>query len=178
MRGCCVGGPLSPSPMSEAASQPVIDYSGPRPPTQPEQQFVKETGSTFGSDKILRLISAGAAVAIILMLALLIGVLVKASIPAVRTFGASFLITTQWRPNALEQNKNEANGNIIMQDGEIVTETLPPVFGALPVIYGTTVSSILSLGIAIPLSFGAAIFMVRVAPHWLVPPVSFLIEFL
>jgi phosphate transport system permease protein len=116
--------------------------------------------------------------AILLMLILLIGVLVRASIPAVRTFGASFLITTQWRPNALEQNKHDANGNIVMQDGEIVTETLPPVFGALPVIYGTTVSSILALGIAIPLSFGAAIFMVRVAPHWLVPPVSFLIEFL
>lgn len=48
----------------------------------------------------------------------------------------------------------------------------------LPVIYGTTVSSALSLLLAVPLSLGAAIFLVRIAPGRLGVPVSFLIEFL
>jgi phosphate transport system permease protein len=63
-------------------------------------------------------------------------------------------------------------------DGNTITETLPPSFGALPVIWGTTVSSAMSLVFAIPLSFGAALFLVRIAPKKLVAPVSFLIEFL
>jgi len=46
------------------------------------------------------------------------------------------------------------------------------------VIYGTTVSSAIAVVFAVPLSFGAAIFLVRVAPRVIVPPVSFLIEFL
>jgi phosphate transport system permease protein len=32
--------------------------------------------------------------------------------------------------------------------------------------------------LAVPLSLGAAIFIIRISPDWLVPPVSFLIEFL
>ena len=65
-----------------------------------------------------------------------------------------------------------------MEDGEVVMKTIPPVFGALPVIYGTAVSSILALLFAVPLSFGAALFLVRLSPPWLSVPVSFLVEFL
>jgi phosphate transport system permease protein len=60
----------------------------------------------------------------------------------------------------------------------MVTETLPPKFGALPVIYGTAISSIIALVIAVPVSLGSALFLVRIAPRVLVAPVSFLIEFL
>ncbi len=56
---------------------------------------------------------------------------------------------------------------------------MPPAFGALPVIYGTAISSVLALAFAIPLSLGAALFLVRVAPRWRVAsPISFLVEFL
>ena len=65
-----------------------------------------------------------------------------------------------------------------MEDGEVVMRTLPPIFGALPVIYGTAVSSLLALVFAVPLSFGAALFLVRLSRPWLAVPVSFLIEFL
>ena len=67
---------------------------------------------------------------------------------------------------------------MIMEDGEIVTETIPPAFGALPVIYGTVVSSAIALVIAVPLSLGTAVFLVRIAPRHLISPVSFLVEFL
>lgn len=51
-------------------------------------------------------------------------------------------------------------------------------FGALPFIYGTLVSSLLSLGIAVPISLGVAVFLTELAPPWLRSPVSFLVELL
>ena len=75
------------------------------------------------------------------------------SCPAIRAFGLRFLVTSHWDPVAGE-------------------------FGALPFIYGTLVSSLLALLIAVPLSLGAAIFLAELAPAWIRPPVAFLIEML
>ena len=72
---------------------------------------------------------------------------------AIRAFGLRFLITSHWDPVAGE-------------------------FGALPFIYGTLVSSLLALLIAVPLSLGAAIFLAELAPSWVRPPVAFVIEML
>ena len=52
------------------------------------------------------------------------------------------------------------------------------IYGALPIIYGTIVSSLLALFIAIPLSIGIAVFLAEVAPPWLEKPMSFLVELL
>jgi phosphate transport system permease protein len=52
------------------------------------------------------------------------------------------------------------------------------IYGALPIIYGTVVSSILALVLALPLSIGIAIFLSEVAPGWLEKPLSFLVELL
>src|SRR6267378_5967044 len=51
-------------------------------------------------------------------------------------------------------------------------------FGALPFIYGTLVSSLLALLIAVPLSIGTAVFLTEMCPAWVRPPVAFLIEML
>ncbi len=51
-------------------------------------------------------------------------------------------------------------------------------YGALPFIYGTLVSSLLALVIALPLSIGIAVFLSELAPRWLEVPVSFLVELL
>jgi phosphate transport system permease protein len=51
-------------------------------------------------------------------------------------------------------------------------------YGALPFIYGTLVSSLLSLIIAVPLGIGAAIFLTEIAPRWLATPISFIVEML
>ena len=51
-------------------------------------------------------------------------------------------------------------------------------FGALPFVYGTVVSSILALVIAVPLSLGVATFITEMAPDWLRSPLSFFTELL
>ena len=90
------------------------------------------------------------------MVGLLVAFLVVLTIrawPAIRQFGPAFIWHTDW--NA-------------------VTEK----FGAAPAIFGTLLSSIIALIFAIPISFGAAIFLVEVAPAWIRGPVSLLIELL
>lgn len=124
---------------------------------------------------------AGAsAIAVLLMMAALLGVVTLSSIPSVKQFGLKFLVGTEWRPNELPgPPKRDADGRVIEEDGEVVREMVPPEFGALPVIYGTVTSSILALGMAVPLSFGTALVLVRVAPRLRVAAIlSFLVEFL
>lgn len=69
------------------------------------------------------------------------------------TFGLSFFITSTWDP---------------------VNE----IFGALPFIFGTVVSSFLALLIAVPFSLGIAIYLSELAPEKLRAPLSFIIELL
>lgn len=73
--------------------------------------------------------------------------------PALHKFGFGFLITTTWDPVA-------------------------EVYGAAPMIFGTLVSSLLGLLIAIPLALGTAIFLTEFAPGWLRQPIAFLVELL
>ncbi len=63
----------------------------------------------------------------------------------------------------------------------IVTQTWDPVagdFGALPFIYGTVVTSVLALAIAIPQGIGSAIFLAEMAPRRVSDLLTFLIELL
>src|SRR4051794_29819346 len=130
-------------------------------------------------DAALHAAATGAGVVILLMMGALLAVLLYAAVPSVKTFGLRFFTETAWRPNELQKVKRAADGKVIRdEDNEPVMETIPPAFGALPVIYGTAVSSGIALLIAVPLSIGSALFLVRIARPWLVGPVSFLIEFL
>ncbi|MCK9426524.1 MAG: phosphate ABC transporter permease subunit PstC [Ignavibacteriaceae bacterium] len=59
-----------------------------------------------------------------------------------------------------------------------VWDPVQEIYGALPIIYGTIVSSFLALVISVPLSIGIAIFLSEVSPDWLEKPLSFLVELL
>lgn len=157
---------------------PASEYVGPAEYSTGSRGSLVRTGNKFGADTILSLLTSGAALIVILMLAALVAVLAHASVPAIHEFGWKFLVTTDWRPNSLDVPKTDVNGNVVIEDGEVVTQTIPPSFGALPVIYGTVISSALALFFAVPLSFGAALFLIRIAPKFMKGPVSFLIEFL
>jgi phosphate transport system permease protein len=124
-------------------------------------------------------LARAAALIVLVMLIALLSVLTYAAMPGIRNFGWHFLVGSDWRPNPISQPARGPDGKLMTdEDGNTVMRELPPSFGALPVIWGTTVSSMLSLVFAVPLSFGAALFLVQIAPKFLVAPVSFLIEFL
>jgi phosphate transport system permease protein len=104
-------------------------------------------------DRVYRTLILASVWVVLLLAAGLVAALGWESWAAIRAFGLRFLITSHWDPVAGE-------------------------FGALPFIYGTLVSSLLALLIAVPLSLGAAIFLAELAPAWIRPPVAFLIEML
>src|SRR5688572_21709155 len=70
---------------------------------------------------------------------------------SIDTFGASFLISKQWDP-------------------------VRELYGALPYIFGTVVSSLVALVIAVPIALGIAIFLAELAPRRLARPLGFGIE--
>jgi phosphate transport system permease protein len=133
----------------------------------------------FTFDNIVKWTARSAGLSIIILLGALLVVLTIAAWPSITKFGFSFLYETDWRPNELEIPLTDDQGNVVLdEDGEVQTTILEPVFGAAPVIWGTAVSSLIALIIAVPLSFGTALFLVRSCPKRLAAPISFLVEFL
>ncbi len=94
-----------------------------------------------------------AALITLLLLGGIIVSLIIASWPSIQKFGLSFLWTKEWNPPADE-------------------------FGALVPIYGTMVTSFIALIIAVPVSFGIALFLTELAPGWLKRPLGIAIELL
>lgn len=112
----------------------------------------KKREEHFG-DRLFLWILRGVAVAVLLLLAAIAIEVFDVASPAFRKFGAGFLLSNNWDP---------------------VNEE----FGALAFIYGTVVSSLIALCIAVPISVGAALFLTEIALEGLSKPVSFLIEML
>lgn len=88
----------------------------------------------IGGDQILRGLVGAAAISIIVLLIALGVELANGSSQSITTYGLSFLWSTTWDPDHL-------------------------VFGALPFIYGTLVTSAIALLIGLPISLGVAIFL-------------------
>jgi len=147
------------------------------PASAPARSLVRREGRITG-DMVLATLARLGAVSVIAMLVVLLTVLAYAAWPSIRTFGIGFLYTSQWRPNELSVPARDDAGRVLMEHGKVVMKAVPPVFGALPAIYGTAVSSLLALVFAVPLSFGTALFLVRLSSRQLAGPVSFLVEFL
>jgi phosphate transport system permease protein len=92
----------------------------------------------------------------LLTLLMLIGIiisLVVGAMPSIKQFGWAFLWTGDWNP-PMEK------------------------FGALIPIYGTIATSLVALVIAVPVSFGIALFLTELSPPWLRRPLGIAIELL
>jgi phosphate transport system permease protein len=104
-------------------------------------------------DAAFRHVTRAAAVGVLLLLSGVIISLVVGSLPAIRTFGFSFLVSERWNP---------------------VTEN----FGALAPIYGTLVTSFIAMLIAVPVGLMIAFFLTELCPPWLRRPIGIAIELL
>ena len=105
------------------------------------------------ADSVFSLLAHAAA---LLTLSLLIGIIVSLVIgawPAIQKYGLSFLWRSEWDP---------------VQDS----------YGGLVMIYGTLMTSLIALVIAVPVSFGIALFLTELSPGWLKRPLGVAIELL
>jgi phosphate transport system permease protein len=97
------------------------------------------------------------------------------------TMGFAGLICLLTAMLAWELYVNSALSRHAFGWGFLTTRTWDPVaekFGALPFMYGTVVTSVIALVIAIPLGLGAAIFLSELAPRYLSDPITFVTELL
>jgi len=106
----------------------------------------------FG-DRVFRCVTRAAAITVLLILGGVILSLVIGALPALRAFGLNFLIEERWNP---------------------VTER----FGALAPIYGTLVTSVIAMLIAVPVGVLIAVFLTELCPQVLRRPIGVAIELL
>lgn len=104
-------------------------------------------------DTAFRVIARCFAIAVLAILGAIIVSLAFGAAPAFREFGFGFVTSSAWNP---------------------VTEQ----FGALLPIFGTIVTSVIALAIAIPLSFGIALFLTELCPVALRTSLGTMIELL
>ena len=131
--------------MSPDSSRPISPNLAPSPSSQGGKRPLAAQ-RRLSADFILGGLTRFGALCILGMLVALLAVLTMAAWPSITTYKTRFLSSSQWRPNALEVPVHDAHGHVVLDaDDNVVTKTLPPEFGAWPVIYGTVVSSILAL---------------------------------
>jgi phosphate transport system permease protein len=105
------------------------------------------------ADKAFQYLTHATALGVLGLLGCIIFALVIGALPALRTFGFEFLVTQNWNP---------------------VTER----FGALAPVYGTLVTSLIAMAIAVPLGLFVAMFLTELCPLWLRRPIGIAVELL
>jgi phosphate transport system permease protein len=105
------------------------------------------------ADRGFHWLVAGAATLVLIVLGSAAAAMLWGGRLAFETFGWHFLISTEW-------------------------DAVGKHFGAVVPIYGTLVSSLIAMIIAVPVSFGIALFLTEVAPSWLRTPIGGAVELL
>ncbi|MGI4975872.1 MAG: phosphate ABC transporter permease subunit PstC [Janthinobacterium lividum] len=110
-------------------------------------------GSGATGDLVFAGLARAAGLLVLALLGAIIVLLLVGGLPAFRHFGPGFLWSTAWNP--------------VKED-----------FGALVPVYGTVVTAVLAMLIAVPLAFGIGFFLTELAPAWMRGPVGIAVELL
>jgi phosphate transport system permease protein len=134
--------------LSRNAARPAGDAGPPR-----DHPAVLARRGRFSLDPIYQGVLTAAAATVFLIVALIVYEVTRGSWLSMRTLGWGFLVRTQWDPVADH-------------------------YGVLPYVYGTLVSSLLALVMAVPLGIGSAVFLAELASRRVGSIVSFVMELL
>ena len=109
--------------------------------------------SSSVGDLIFATVAKAAGILVLVILSAIIVSLFIGGLPAFRAYGANFLVNTDWDP-------------------------VQQIFGAAVPIYGTLITAVLAIVMAVPLAFGSAFYLTEMAPDWFRRPVGTAIELL
>ena len=112
----------------------------------------RAAGAAVG-DKVFAAFAVASGLFVLLLLGAIIVSLFIGGLPTFRAFGLAFLVNADWDP---VQN----------------------IYGAAVPIFGTLVTSVLALLIAVPLAFGIAFYLTELAPPWVRRPIGTAVELL
>ena len=136
-----------------AAQLPMNQSAQSSGPVMANPPPVKTARSGPMADRVFAWLAKGAALFTLAMLLAILASLTYSAWPAIHKYGLGFLTSTQWDPVKEE-------------------------FGGLVMIYGTLITSFIALSIAVPVSFGIALFLTELSPAWLKRPLGTAIELL
>jgi phosphate transport system permease protein len=141
--------------MQSARRQPVVDVAFSGQVVMPAEAVArtKVLDRLRLGDTVFRHLTRIAAIGVLLLLSGVIISLIDGSIPAFKTFGFGFLVSSSWNP---------------------VTDH----YGALPAIYGTILTSSIAMLIAVPVGLMIAFFLTELCPQWARRPIGIAIELL
>jgi phosphate transport system permease protein len=122
------------------------------PVTSPAPEALTKAGSPI-ADQVFYGTMLVCALSVLAIVGLIVFELITKSALSWHAFGFKFFVRSEWDP-------------------------VNDQFGALPFVYGTIVSSILALLIAVPLAVGVAVFITEMCPRWLRGPLAFTTELL
>ena len=122
-------------------------------PASSQPRTAQTRGSSRFGDRAFQWLTLLMALSVFALIVLIGHELTQGSHLALQKFGWRFLVSSDWDP---------VNG----------------VFGALPFIFGTLVSSAIALIIAVPISIATAVYLTELAPLWLRQPLIIFIELL
>jgi phosphate transport system permease protein len=143
-----VAGQADVNQRAESSSSPSAE-----PPLSPVRSYLLNCGNSAFADRAFAALMLVCALSIFAIVLLILIELISGSKLSIQKFGMPFFFGSAWDP---------VNGN----------------FGAWPFIYGTVVSSILALIIAVPLAVGVAIFLTELCPAFLRGFLAFFTELL
>lgn len=141
------------SPTLSAGKMPFNQSAGSSGRVMTNPPPIKAARSGPMIDRIFGWLAKGSAYFTLVMLVAILASLIVSAWPAISKYGLGFLTRTTWDPVKEE-------------------------FGGLVMIYGTLMTSLIALLIAVPVSFGIALFLTELAPAWLKRPLGVAIELL
>lgn len=124
--------------MTRTDTPPELDT--PPEPAAPAESVTARRGDGIGADRAFRVLSLAAGLTVLAILATILTTTVWQSSSVLRETGPSFVIEATWDPTI-------------------------PVYGILAFIYGTLVTSVIALLLAVPVSIGIALFLTELAPR-------------
>lgn len=113
----------------------------------------KKKGVGRRADSLFAILAGVCGSLVLLALAYMVISTTRTAFPAFRAEGISFVTGSNWDPS---------NGS----------------YEILPFIYGTIVTSIIALIVAVPMSIGVALFLTEYAPKWLRAPIEYAVDLL
>ncbi len=120
------------------------------PPAPPAPKSATRPG-----DRIFLGLTRGAGISVLVIMAAIGAFLIWKAIPSLQSNTASFFTETQWFPD------ND-----------------PPFFGIAALLFGTLISAIIAMALAVPVGIGIALFIAHYAPRRLATALAFVVDLL
>ncbi|MGQ4516801.1 phosphate ABC transporter permease subunit PstC [Streptomyces sp. DW26H14] len=128
--------------------------SPPTPPTEADSAVRKRPVLRFG-DRLFLGFSGGSGILLLVVMAAIAGFLTYRAVNAISQDHGNFLTTFEWN-----------------------ADTTPPVFGIAVLAFGTIISSIIAMAVAVPISIGIALFITHYAHRRVASPLAYIVDLL